>query len=147
MDRFTLKELAELFNKYNEYTRYNSDKCEGYKNAWILSNKNNYHFERLEEKDIMDLRSYLKCWILSAYEYLAIQDGVELDKWFDKYRNEKCNKEENDFYISMKELYYVIHGDGADDKGLEESFQGMLDKSIEPFKSRGITRSCLDDSV
>lgn len=147
MQNFTLKELVELFNKYNEYNEYNSDKCEGYKNAWILSNRNNYHFEKLNEEDIIDLRPYLKCWILSIYEYLAIQDNAETDSWFNKYKNEKCRKQENDFYISMQKLYFLIHGDDANVKGLEESFQIMLDKSIEPFRSRGIPRTCIDDSV
>lgn len=70
----TLKELAALFKQYSK----DSNMCDHYKNAWVLDNKNNYHFERLDEEDIIDLRSYLKCYILSFYEYLAIQDGVEL---------------------------------------------------------------------
>lgn len=139
----TLKELAALFKQYSK----DSNMCDHYKNAWVLDNKNNYHFERLDEEDIIDLRSYLKCYILSFYEYLAIQDGVELDEWFSKYRNEKCNKEDNDIYLGMKELYFLIHGENANSQDLDDSFQIMLDKSIEPFKSRGIPRTCIDDSV
>ena len=47
----------------------------------------------------------------------------------------------------MKELYFLIHGENANSQDLDDSFQIMLDKSIEPFKSRGIPRTCIDDSV
>lgn len=139
----TLKELAIKFHQHEN----NTSMCEHYKNAWLLSNKNNFHFEKLDESDISDLRQYLKCYLLCIYEYLANQDGVTPADWFDKYIAETCNRQENDCYKALEESYITIHGENYNKESLEKSWQLMLDKSIAPFKQRGITRDCLDDSV
>lgn len=132
----TLKELCYLFNKYSD----DDIKCDNAKSEYLMLNKNNFHFEKLEESDIENLRPYLKCIILSMYEYLAIQDKVETQEWFNRYTKEHCPKEENDEYKALK--LNPIAPENAD-----SIFESMLSKAIEPFKSRGITADCFDYTV
>ena len=125
-----------------EYRNYSSDRsfCCNLRSEYLRRNKGNYHFEELDESDIVDLRPYLLCDILAIYEYLAIKDKVKTQSWFKKYKGVSCQKEDADDYIELR--LNPIAPENADD-----IFESMLNKSIEPFKSRGIPASCFDYTV
>lgn len=134
--KFTLKELCNLYRKYSN----DSTMCCNIRSEFLKENKNNFKFEPLDEVDLKDLRPYLLCDILSIYEYLANQDCVSVQDWFKKYNGVSCTKFDNDEYVEL--TLNPIAPENAD-----IIFNGMLDKSIEPFKSRGIPATCFDYTV
>ena len=133
---FTLKMLCRAYKEVSK----DASSCCNMRSEYLMANKNNFHFEKLEEEDIQDLRPYLQCDILAIYEYLAIQDKVEPQNWFKNYDGVVCPKEENDEYIEL--TLNPIAPENAN-----SIFESMLSKSIEPFKSRGITATCFDYTV
>ena len=134
--KFTLKQLCKAYRDVSN----NAVSCCNMRSEYLIVNKGNFHFEELDESDIKDLRPYLQCDILAIYEYLANKDKVEVQDWFNKYKGVYCSKEENDEYIELK--MNPIAPQNAD-----SIFESMLDRSIEPFKSRGIPAPCFDYTV
>lgn len=133
---FTLKQLCRLYGEKST----DEVSCSNLLSEYLMQNKGNFHFEELDENDIKDLRPYLQCDILAIYEYLAIQDDVDVQSWFSFYKGVSCPREENDIYKELK--LNPIAPENAD-----EIFESMLEKSIEPFKSRGIPATCFDYTV
>ena len=133
---FTLKQLCE---EYKRVSHCASDCC-NMRSEYLRVNKGNFHFESLDESDIVGLRPYLQCDILAIYEYLALNDNIEVQEWFNKYNGVSCPKEDNDEYIEL--TLNPIAPENAD-----IIFENMLRNSIEPFKSRGIPADCFDYTV
>ena len=136
MLNFTLKMLC---NAYKDVSK-SIPGCCNMRSEYLLTNKGKFHYEELCEADIVGLRPYLQCDILAMVEYLANKDGVQLPEWFKKYDSVSCPKKENDEYIVLKES--PIAPENAD-----AIFESMLEKSIEPFKRRGIPAICFDYTV
>lgn len=136
MLKFTLKMLCQAYRDVSKKI----SACCNMRSEYLLTNKGKFHFEELEESDIIGLRPYLQCDILAMYEYLALKDNVELPDWFKKYEGVYCPKELNDEYIVLKES--PLAPENAD-----KIFESMLSRSIEPFKSRGIPATCFDYTV
>lgn len=134
--KFTLKQLCQAYREVSK----SASSCCNMRSEYLMINKDNFHFEELDEEDIKDLRPYLQCDILAIYEYLALQDKVEPQDWFKKYTDISCPKEENDEYIEL--TLNPIAPENAD-----SIFESMLSRSIEPFKSRGIPATCFDYTV
>lgn len=139
----TLKELCAYF----KLCKQDSDKCEHYKNQWILEQNHDFHFEELDETDVKELRPYLQCWVLSVYEYLAVQSGMRTADWFGGYEDVKCSKEENDYFKELSGLYADIYGNEMNIQSVYDIYDSMLNNSITQFKRRGIARNMLDDAV
>lgn len=134
--KFTLKMLCKAYKDVSK----NASSCCNMRSEYLMINKGNFHFEEIDEEDIINLRPYLQCDILAIYEYLAIQDGVKTQDWFKNYKGVVCPKEENDEYIEL--TLNPIAPENAD-----SIFESMLEKSIEPFKSRGVPATCFDYTV
>lgn len=134
--KFSLKNLCEYYKMYTD----DIQKCSNALSQYLMVNKDNFHFEMLDEDSVKDLRPYLQCDILAIYEYLAMQDNLETQDWFKNYKGVVCPKDENDEYIILK--MNPIAPENAD-----EIFESMLSRSIEPFKSRGIPATCFDYTV
>ena len=134
--KFTLKMLCKAYEDVSK----SASSCCNMRSEYLMINKGNFHFEKLDEEGIINLRPYLQCDILAIYEYLAIKDNVETQDWFKSYDGVVCPKEENDEYIEL--TLNPIAPENAD-----EIFESMLSRSIEPFKSRGIPATCFDYTV
>ena len=134
-----MKNLKWLCQVYKEVSD-NSTECCNARGNYLIANKGNFHFEELDESDIIDLRPYLQCDILAIYEYLANQDSTPVQDWFHKYNGVSCPKEVNDEYICL--TLNPLAPERAD-----EIFDEMLKNSIEPYKSRGIPATCFDYTV
>ena len=134
-----MKNLKWLCKKYKESSDSIVECCNARSN-YLIANKDNFIFETLDECDLVGLRPYLLCDILAIYEYLAIKNSREVDDWFYKYNNLYCPKEVNDEYLVLK--LNPLAPQNAD-----IIFDSMLERSIEPFKSRGIPADCFDYTV
>ncbi len=145
MKRMSLKELCFYFNMYNYID--GEDRCEYYKSEYFNLNIGKTDFEYLDESDVIGLRPYLQCLVLSIYEYLARYNNVPLADWFNKYSEAHCLMEENDYYIALRDGYMQLHPGELSTEVPDRIFMNMLEKSIEPFKSRGIARNVLNDAV
>lgn len=136
----TLRELCSYFRQYSD----DEGKCEHYKNQYFVANHGNFHFEELNEQDIIGLRPYLQCYILGIYEYLLDKYGVDYPDWISRYSSAYCIREENDYYKELERGHLLLHGSN---EGLVECFDSILSKSLDVFRKRGIAREVFDDTV
>lgn len=122
-----LRELCKDFEKYSD----NPSRCDVARTNYLMFNKANFHYEELDEQDIINLRPFLKCEILARMEYLARLDNVELPEWFSKYNNYKCPLHENDLYNRIVKVISI-------EEGIDEAFEKAVNNALDVFKKRGI---------
>ena len=80
-----------------------------------MANHNNFHFEELDEQDIVGLRPYLQCFVLGIYECLAAQYRQTVGSWLIRYSDVYCKLEENDWYLGLKRTCRSMHGEEGDE--------------------------------
>ena len=128
MSRYGLRDLIKDYEKYSD----DSLKCDICRATYLMVNKNNFEYKEINEADIANLRTFLKCDILAKLEYLARINGATLPDWFRKYDGLKCPIEENDSYIAF------LNGDTDKDGIIKRLFEKDLESALDIYKKRGL---------
>lgn len=86
-------------------------------------------------RDFLDgLDVYTSCVIVSIYEYLCNKYSIPYER-----SALSCPKEDNSVYIFMRESVGKAVADSI--------YSGLLDRSIEPFKSHGVLAESFNFAV
>ena len=126
MTKYTLRDLCRDYNRYSD----DALRCEHMRTTYLMENKDNFEYEEIDETDIANLRTFLKCDILAKMEYLAMVNEVALPDWFRKYEDLRCPIEENDNYKFMAE--------NLSKEAAKKVYTSALEDALDIYKKRGL---------